>query len=396
MAKNLVKEGGTFVLKNVPKGSEFGIDMVSFNVGEKFKGLKMIPPGLHFINYSAVSTYDNSVAPKSGFFHFFKPKEMLVKSWDVQEEDVSQEVTSEEETQRFRDNLMGDLDQFLAPYDYQVYQRWKSLTDYISPEVVKKLNPKSGRINSAPHLISRPFQSSSRNQSDTVSSSKNQSDTVSSCRNQSDTVSSTTRTRDEKMNSKLPQMDEDERSAINFTRLEGLKSHPANSSAAEITRHSMDRSYQLEQLMNQWDGNLDNILGEIQFSFVCFLVGQVFEAFEHLKSLLKIVCSSDSFTARHPSFFMNFIRVLHFQLKEVPLDFFVDIVDNDNFLVSILKTLFYNIENCDESFDSSSIQQLKSRSDRFKKILIEKFKWNFDVETEDDDEAPVYVQLSDP
>ena len=375
LAKNLVKEGATFVLKNVPKGSEFGIDMVSYNVGDKFKGLKMIPPGLHFINYSAVSAYDNSVAPRSGFFHFFSAKEMLVKSWDVQGEDVSQEVVSEEETQRFRDNLMGDLDQFLGPYDYEVYQKWKSLTDYISPEVVEKLNPKSGRINSAAHLISRPFRSSTRNQSD-------------------DTVSSTTRTRDdEKLSSMLPQMDEDETSAINFTKLEGLKSHPADSSAAEISRHSMDRSYQLEQLMSQWGGSLDNVLGEIQFSFVCFLVGQVYEAFEHLKSLLKIVCSSNSFIARHPSFFMNFIRVLHFQLKEVPTDFFIDIVDNDNFLVSILRTLFYNIENCDESFDS--IEHLKARSDRFKKTLVEKFKWNFDVETEDDDEAPVYVQLSD-
>lgn len=375
LAKNLVKEGATFILKNFPMGSEFGIDMVSYNVGEKFKGVKMIPPGLHLINYSAVSTYDNSVAPKSGFFYFFKPKELLVKSWNVQVEDVSQEVATEEETERFRGNLMGDLDQFLGPYDYEMYQRWKSLTDYISAEVVNRLNPKTGRINSAAQLIPQTFRSTTKNNSD-------------------DTVSSTTVDRDDKkLSSLLPEMEEDSNTAINFTKLKHFKLHPENSTAAEISRHSIDRSFALEQLMNNWDGNLDHVLGEIQFTFVCFLVGQVYEAFEHLKLLLKIVCTSSSFIPRHPTFFMNFIRILHFQLKEVPTDFFIDIVDNDNFLVSILRSLFYNIENCDET--SESVNLLKTRNDRFKRTLVEKFGWDFNVETEDDDEAPVYVDFNE-
>lgn len=51
LAKRLLVEGGTFVFLGVPVGTEFGIDLKSWTVGEKFRGVKMIPPGLHFIYF---------------------------------------------------------------------------------------------------------------------------------------------------------------------------------------------------------------------------------------------------------------------------------------------------------------------------------------------------------
>jgi len=47
----LFEEGGTLVFLDVPVGTEVGIDMESWNTGEKFRGIKMIPPGLHFIHF---------------------------------------------------------------------------------------------------------------------------------------------------------------------------------------------------------------------------------------------------------------------------------------------------------------------------------------------------------
>ena len=43
------------VMLGMPPGTEFGIDTNTWNVGEKFKGVKMIPPGLHFIYFRLVS-----------------------------------------------------------------------------------------------------------------------------------------------------------------------------------------------------------------------------------------------------------------------------------------------------------------------------------------------------
>ena len=54
LAKKLLVEGATLVLLDVPKGTDFGIDIKSWNSGENFKGIKMIPPGFHFIHYRYV------------------------------------------------------------------------------------------------------------------------------------------------------------------------------------------------------------------------------------------------------------------------------------------------------------------------------------------------------
>jgi A1 cistron-splicing factor AAR2 len=51
LARQLLLEGATLVFLDVPRGTEFGIDMKSWNTGDKFKGVKMIPPGLHYIYY---------------------------------------------------------------------------------------------------------------------------------------------------------------------------------------------------------------------------------------------------------------------------------------------------------------------------------------------------------
>ena len=49
MAQRLFESGSTFVFLDVPPGTEFGIDLTSWNVGQKFKGVKMIPDGIHYI-----------------------------------------------------------------------------------------------------------------------------------------------------------------------------------------------------------------------------------------------------------------------------------------------------------------------------------------------------------
>ena len=54
LARRLFFEGATVVILNMPKGTEFGIDYNSWEVGPKFRGVKMIPPGIHFLHYSSV------------------------------------------------------------------------------------------------------------------------------------------------------------------------------------------------------------------------------------------------------------------------------------------------------------------------------------------------------
>lgn len=43
---------GVLLLLDCPEGLEFGIDNISWKIGNKFKGVKMIPLGTHIIAYS--------------------------------------------------------------------------------------------------------------------------------------------------------------------------------------------------------------------------------------------------------------------------------------------------------------------------------------------------------
>lgn len=97
----------------------------------------------------------------------------------------------------------------------------------------------------------------------------------------------------------------------------------------------------------------------------------VYDAFEHWKELVKLSCFCEDALSSHPQYFLNFISkflhskrfdpastpctcaimavvvtaMLHFQLKEIQEDFFVDIVSRNNFLTATLQVkelLYYN------------------------------------------------------
>ncbi len=54
-ALKLLDVGATLFLLDVPPRTEIGIDVHSWNTGEKFMGIKMIPPGIHFVYWRQVS-----------------------------------------------------------------------------------------------------------------------------------------------------------------------------------------------------------------------------------------------------------------------------------------------------------------------------------------------------
>ena len=51
VARRLFEEGAVLVLLDVPERTEVGIDYNCWTVGPRFRGIKMIPPGFHFVFY---------------------------------------------------------------------------------------------------------------------------------------------------------------------------------------------------------------------------------------------------------------------------------------------------------------------------------------------------------
>ncbi|KAL6507480.1 hypothetical protein OROGR_023675 [Orobanche gracilis] len=52
-ALEFVKHGATIILLDVPQYTLIGVDTQMYSSGPNFKGIKMIPPGIHFVYYSS-------------------------------------------------------------------------------------------------------------------------------------------------------------------------------------------------------------------------------------------------------------------------------------------------------------------------------------------------------
>lgn len=54
LTKRLFETGGILLVLDVPENLEFGLDYQSWHIGPRFKGMKLIPPGIHFCFYKFV------------------------------------------------------------------------------------------------------------------------------------------------------------------------------------------------------------------------------------------------------------------------------------------------------------------------------------------------------
>jgi len=361
VAQELFHNGATLVFLNVPPGTEFGIDYNSWTVGPRFKGVKMIPPGIHFCYYSAVNK-ENQASPRTGFFHNFQSKEVLVKKWDSVMEDIQVDPINLEEQERIEASKM-DLDRYLGAYPYESYKKWISLSNHMTFRTVEKLQPENGKIYSVTQLQSQASTTQSRKAE--AEALKNNGEAA-SCTDQDG----------------LPYMETIKDSALNLTKIPNKK-YPEGASPQQITKYSMDHSYVLGTLLQTaYDNNFEGILGELQFSFLCFMLGHVYDAFEQWKLLVHLLCSCDEALKEHNKLFSQFISMMHYHLREVPDDFFVDIVSQNNFLTSTLSSFFCNMKESDA--DAS----LKEKADRFRIHLEKKFQWDFSSNIDDE---PVVV-----
>lgn len=388
-AQILFHEGATMVCLDVPEGTEFGFDYSSWTAGPLFKGVKMIPPGIHFVYYSARNKQADEVGPRTGTFINFEQKSVVVRKCNPIAEELTEDGISADDVQRIQDNLK-DLDRFLGPYPYEGYKKWVSLSNFITPELLDKLQPQSKRICSVTDLVSEVSNTQSRKLRKTSGSTKTSEDqdetNVSKEKDLQDNKEENAEPTSLKdAESRLPYMKVREESKIQFSKIPKQK-YPPGCSPAEMTKYSIDSSYALESILcSNYKDNEAKILGEIQFAFICFLIGQVLDAFEQWKNLVHVMCTSEEALQNHASLFLNFISVIHYHIQETPEDFFVDILSANNFLTSTLQEFFSNLENM------SSDSDLKKRGLKFRDYLTQKFKWDFT--SEPDDYAPTVVDL---
>ena len=302
-----MEQGAILIFLAFPVGSEIGIDLHSWNTGDQFRGVKMIPPGMHYIYYSALNK-EKERAPRTGFFHMFHNKDIVVRKWDPVDEEL---VIVQNEDHLDLD--LERLDAFLGPYPYDNWKKWVALSSRLTVDVVTKIEPRQKQMSSAANLIASQVQPPS-----SVGVKKR-------------------RLRAERENSLLPLLKGRPGTGLNLTPI------------PDSPFPSLDTSYILEQLLSCCKTS-DQLLGELQMAFLCFLVGEVYSAFEYWKKLVNVICSADRYLVRDSEFILDFIEDLYFQMREVPADCFADIVSQNSFLTQLNSAQYFdNVSSCDKT-----------------------------------------------
>jgi A1 cistron-splicing factor AAR2 len=99
------------IVTGCPDHTEFGIDLLAIDITDQFRGVKFIPKGPHFVYSSSKDNFGNSSTARSGFLHYFRAGEILIKEWNAENEEFQDRTRGdiELEKQRIRENLK-DLD----------------------------------------------------------------------------------------------------------------------------------------------------------------------------------------------------------------------------------------------------------------------------------------------
>ena len=266
-----------------------------------------------------------------------------MKQWDSVREDIKPDIELDPvQVERYRlskcphaliddhsctsDRIVTDIrgfDQYLGYYPLipseeqpiNTYRKWASLTTHITSTLLKRVLPKSWKI-SAMSSISKfsdvdvPKTFKSRGGSGVAST-------------EMDVEKGSDEKAIESANSKS---EEDYR--INFTEMNLKRSFPDGASGVELTKYSLDKSYLLETLLQKKYKGGENlfissrergfvftlradyreVLGELQLSFIIFLIGQVYDGLEQWKNLVQLVCQSDEALDKHAStLYMEFL-----------------------------------------------------------------------------------------
>ena len=330
--------GGVLIITDPPPSFDFGIDCMHYETGPDFRGVCMIPPGLHFIYYSTGST-----ASRQGFFLIYEKGDIVVKSWDRSTEDIAYSPLLPDETLEalHRAVHQGRMDKQLGPYPLSDLKSWHNLSSFITGETLRL----GGAL---PHTPLFP------GDAEDLPSALNKLGAQQEVQPYFPDAARIAKF------CNIKEMEVVVRNAI-LQSMDG---------ACQITAFYMDRSQLLEYVIdNYFSGHWEGILGELQLSFILFMLLFSYPALQQWKVLVDLLCRCERVLLQHQDFTAAFVRILYHQLQYSPSDFFETEISTDNFLRPAVSNLFEVL-----SSPSSGLgENLKEHRDRLLIFMEKKF-----------------------
>lgn len=349
-AQRLFRAGALLLLLDVPPSFEVGIDGASWAVGPLFKGLKMVPPGLHFLYYRVLGR-DGDAGALSGVFLFLAPGEVRAMRWTAATEEFV--ALGEEEAHTLAaPHALPDLDRHLGPFpvDGTEWPRFLRWTRHVTPELVARILPNRRAALS--------------------SMTGSYHGTMDLGRAAGAPRAAADLTVDD----------------LHFTPISqtSLAARPAAADA--LTAQILDRTAYLDSLLQgPLAGDARSLLGELELAFVILVLGHNFEGFEQWRAIVCMLCQCPRKVASSPDLFCELIDTLRDQLGECPEDFFDAALVQDNRLVRWLTML---VDDCRSGPDL----RLARKADELASFASDRFGWTLDAHAlETGDDAPAIL-----
>ena len=318
---------GVLLLLNSPKKMQFGIDLSQWVIGDKFMGIKLIPIGVHYISFS-LSEENNAF--KQGFFIEIednkKKSKNIIREWSPKYETFIK--LNDEMDKNYSiglDNL--DFDQFLGNYPYEQIQNWTDLSKFLNTSVINRLQ-KNIDMTMCPEI-----------KEDKNNEQENEN----------------------KNNMQIMSYDN-----IEFTEFYLNQPEYIN---------SLDKSALLEKILSKFKSP-NEFLGEFQYTFILFLIGEVYEALKQWKDIFILITSSEDLINKKnfEKFFCDFIEIIYNQLRLFPDDLMHDVILDNNFLKRYLTNFLL--------FEKKEMKNFSKRQKLLKAFVEEKFGYKIKSEEE--------------
>jgi A1 cistron-splicing factor AAR2 len=345
------------LVESFPSGLEFGCNCMVYETGPKFRGIAMIPSGLNFIYYSHINF------PRLGFFtRLVSSSEPLkYRTWNNETDELLLTTNPGILEQKVHEIIRGDHNSGLAQYAEEQHATWQNISQFITDSVLQLANC---TLESTLHAgddadetegdrhLTKILTSNQKRPSNVLSTSpgaRSSTQTASYCPIQSI-----------------------EADIVHAT-------YNQAGFAARLTAMELDKSWLLEAMLERYYHQQTNqslqemsfpwsaVLGELQISFIMFMLLYSYHSLNHWKRLIAYIAKAEKYLQQHQDFAAAFVKVLFHQLKFIPDDFFENEISANSFILPSLTSLFSCLNF------SGMNEDLEEHKKRFERYLTRRF-----------------------
>lgn len=347
------------LLLDLPANALGGIDLLSFTIAPRFKGVKNLPPGLHFV----FAASDSSLSVRHGAWFYVSPgsgaPQVFIKKWNPQNEDLIAE-TSQTELLKCRANLGALWKEGLTPYRQTVQASdtaeddiveessdWGQLTSRISQSLLTRicgLNPDHWALTSA-------------------SSAAQDLENIPGL---------------EASNSFLHPEKE-----LRFFPVDLKQTWRDGATGRERTEAAQDRSWALGDLLEKHGMSKDSrsrefeILGELQFCFLMVLTLNNNSCLEQWMRLLGLLLTCQTAIKERFHLFLELLKTLRLQLAHCG-DMDASMFDMNEHGGGFLRPLLRRFRKGLDDFEGKRKADLMDEFDDLEGFLQKEFGWQLD------------------